>query len=274
MSDEESVTPPEGPPPEPPSPPEPVYPATDAAASDSSAQLPTDRPAEVPPGWQAPTPGVGATPSTVPPAPAWPPPHGAPGPGWITPPDVQPRATWGEEIKPKGMPAWGKVLIIVGAVLMLFVIVTAVGCYSCVRSCQKAVETIQEGSYTISHGGETHWIWRGDPQPRDTAPPDTAKDSETLAGGRRIKAALEAYRSRTGHYPQLSGMGTAETPGTGPAVTELRDVLGKDVDPWPTNPWTGRPMAEEPHRGDYIYVLWDDGTYTLRLFLSSGERDL
>jgi hypothetical protein len=273
MSDEQSVTPPDGPPPEPPSPPEPIYPATDGAEA-SSAQPSTDRPGEVPTGWQAPTAGAAATPPAAQPGPAWGPGQGTPGPGWITTPAAQPQATWGGETESRGMPTWGKVLIIVGAVLLVFVIVTAIGCYSCARSCQKAVETIKEGSYTISHDGETRWIWRGDPQPRDTAPPDAGKDAEALAGGRRIKAALEAYRQRTGNYPQIDGMGTSETTGTGPAVTELRDVLGEDVDPWPTNPWTGRPMAEEPHRGDYIYVLWNDGTYTLRVFLSSGTRDL
>jgi len=33
-------------------------------------------------------------------------------------------------------------------------------------------------------------------------------------------------------------------------------------------------MKATPHRGNYLYVLWDDGTYTLRVFTSEGEKDL
>jgi hypothetical protein len=252
MSDESFVTPPEGSPPEPPSAPPPAYQSSDAAG-------PMPPPRQPDPAWTQP-------------------PQGAAGPAWITPP-AQPRATWAGDTAPQGMPTWAKALVIVGVVVLILAIVMAWGCYSCARGCQKVVETIREGTYTISHDGETRWLWQGDPQPRDTAPPDATMDAEVTAGAERIKAAVEDYRSATGVYPDDGSTDDETNATTSPrGIVDAAASLEERLRPymaasWPTNPWTGQPMADSPHRGDYVYVLWDDGTYTLRVFLSTGEKD-
>jgi hypothetical protein len=232
MTDEPIVTPPDGTPPEPPVPPEPLAPPHPTFSGQQ---------------WSR------------------------PGPGWIAPPQASGSGHGGPVRPPhQGTPAWVKVLIVVGAILLIMAIGMAWGCYSCVRGCQQAVEMVKEGSYTISHDGETRWIWQGRPQPRDTAPPDAARDAATLAAGARIKDGIEAYRQSTGAYPDPE----SATPSAAAGRSPLGTMLAPYVTPWPTNPWTRRPMTNDPHRGDFVYVLWQDGTYTLRVFLSSGERDL
>jgi len=263
MTDEPIVSPPDDPPPEPPTPPQPAYPGSSPGDTPTgfpvqSSPSPANR--QPGPGFQ-PGPGWQQQPGMAPTSPAWGPPQGsARGPGWS-----------GQQPPRKGGKTWKWVLLGIGAVLLLVAIVGAVGCYACVRGVQKAADEIREGSYTISHNGETRWVWKGGAQPRDTAPPDAAKDAETLAGAKRIKAAIEAYRRSTGSYPYTGASAVASA---APGDRSLQTMLTPVVDPWPTNPWTDRPMTDDPHRGDFLYVLWDDGTYTLRVFLSTGEQDL
>lgn len=219
------------------------------------------------PGWDPPTP---PTPTPPTPPPPTPPPAYQPQYPTLPAPDGQ-RGRYGPAYggyQPPKKSNTNKVLLIIGIVLLVFVILVGLSCVGCARGCQRVVEEVKKNSYRISHGGETRWIWQGQPQPRDTAPPDAQKDAETRAGAQRIKRAITAYQGEYGEYPSETEVDS------GGDNTQSPNPFSRFVTTWPVNPWTNRKMDDSPHRGDFIYVLWNDGTYTLRVFLSSGEQDL
>ena len=40
-----------------------------------------------------------------------------------------------------------------------------------------------------------------------------------------------------------------------------RKALARFMDVWPTNPWTGQPMAKGTLRGDFTYTCLDNGRH-------------
>jgi hypothetical protein len=82
---------------------------------------------------------------------------------------------------------------------------------------------------------------------------DVAKDAAVKAQLMMIKTGIDAQIATTGAAPADASQAT----------------LGGFVDPWPTNPFTDKPMQEGEAPGDYTYS--PAGTsYTLSVNLSDG----
>ena len=92
---------------------------------------------------------------------------------------------------------------------------------------------------------------------------DKAKDAATKGGVHNIEIGIGSYGIDHGDtYPASVA---------GPAA--LVDSNGSSyVDNWPTNPWTGAPMKDDPsNRGDYTYTQVTVNSFTLVGHLSGNK---
>ncbi len=83
---------------------------------------------------------------------------------------------------------------------------------------------------------------------------DVAKDAAVKAQLMMIKTGIEAQIATTGTAP----------------ATASQASLGGLVSPWPTNPFSGKPMQEGEAPGDYTYNPGAGASYTLAVHLSDG----
>jgi hypothetical protein len=83
---------------------------------------------------------------------------------------------------------------------------------------------------------------------------DVAKDAAVKAQLMMIKTGIEAQIATTGAVPADASQAT----------------LGGIVNPWPTNPFTDKPMQEGDAAGDYTYTPGGGTSYTLLVHLSDG----
>lgn len=83
---------------------------------------------------------------------------------------------------------------------------------------------------------------------------DVAKDAAVKAQLMMIKTGIEAQIAATGAAPADASQAT----------------LGVVVSPWPTNPFTDKPMRQGDAAGDYTYTPGGGTSYTLLVHLSDG----
>jgi hypothetical protein len=108
---------------------------------------------------------------------------------------------------------------------------------------------------------------RGGPSAWRPANALTEKQSARLAvvedGIHSIQAGVETYAAdHAGRYPSAAD------------VSQTGAVGRRYVGSWPTNPYTGRPMGQGSHPGDFVYTVAPDGTdYRLVAHLWTGEGD-
>lgn len=84
---------------------------------------------------------------------------------------------------------------------------------------------------------------------------DVAKDAAVKAQLMSIKTGIQAY---------------VATNNTAPAQA-TQSTLGAFVSPWPTNPFTNKPMQPGKGAGDYVYAPGAGTAYTLSVNLSDGS---
>jgi hypothetical protein len=84
---------------------------------------------------------------------------------------------------------------------------------------------------------------------------DVAKDAAVKAQLMSIKTGIQAYIASSGSVPGDASQAT----------------LGGFVSPWPTNPFSGAPMAPGTAAGDYVYTPGSGTAYTLAVNLSDGS---
>ncbi len=85
---------------------------------------------------------------------------------------------------------------------------------------------------------------------------DVAKDAAVKAQLLMIKTGIQAY------------IATSSTP---PADAS-QATLGNFVSPWPTNPFSNKPMKPGGGAGDYVYAPGAGAAYTLSVNLSDGTQ--
>jgi hypothetical protein len=83
---------------------------------------------------------------------------------------------------------------------------------------------------------------------------DVAKDAAVKAQLMMIKTGIEAQIATSGAAPADASQAT----------------LGGFVNPWPTNPFTEKPMQPGDAAGDYTYTPGGGASYTLVVHLSDG----
>jgi hypothetical protein len=155
------------------------------------------------------------------------------------------------------------VLIVVLAVIGLFFALVFVGCYSACNGCQKVITTMSKDAWHSEGWGWSNGVGpssQGDSllyappaRPEDKAPADLVKDKAAKEGLRRIYEGLQAYHQQAGGYPSDLAPG---------------GEVSRYVDPWPVNPWSGLPMQDSLHRGDYSYSAYSDEGVDLIVHLS------
>jgi uncharacterized lipoprotein len=83
---------------------------------------------------------------------------------------------------------------------------------------------------------------------------DQAKDAAVKVQLMMIKTGVAASVATSGSVPADASQAT----------------LGGFVDPWPTNPFTQKPMVAGDSPGDYVYTPGSGTSYTLAVHLSDG----
>ena len=231
-------------------------------------------PGASPPG--PPPPGSPAPPG--PPPPSTPPQPGPPPPGTPAPPAPPPPSTpqFGQApfvqqgygpyggFPPPGQYAyvprqkendWRTAVIVILSVILLIIVIgfascarACVGCGLAVRNAAKNSVAMNTWGWSEGEGpasrGTTHYLGVK-AEPRDTAPHDAASDAQLKENLRAIYAGLQSYHADHDSYPS--------------GFDPLDGVLARYVSPWPSNPWTGGPMVEGSHRGDYRHSSWQSG---------------
>lgn len=84
---------------------------------------------------------------------------------------------------------------------------------------------------------------------------DVARDAAAKTQVLMIKTGIEAHIATTGSAP----------------ADVSQSSLGGFVDPWPTNPFTERPMQPGEETGDYVYKPGAGTSYSLSVRLSDGS---
>ena len=84
---------------------------------------------------------------------------------------------------------------------------------------------------------------------------DKAKNVAAKSEIMMVKTGIAAYAATSGAVPP----------------TATQDVLGSFVAPWPSNPWTGAPMAAGKQPGDIVYAPGAGTDYTLGVVLADGS---
>ncbi|HMK91905.1 MAG TPA: hypothetical protein VK576_02805 [Thermoleophilia bacterium] len=246
---------------------------------------PTPAPSPPPPGQQPPPhqgyppqpPGQSAPSSYPPPGPpppyqGYPPPPGQPPPYQGYPPPPPGYAgypPYGQPDELRRVKNQRTVLLVILAVIGLIVLSTFAACAQACVGCGRTIHTIQANSWTIKRWGwqdgsgphdltsESAWA-NGGLESRDKLPYDPAKDAQLKDGLRAIHDGLERYQNdHQGKNPDAFG--------------DLSGVLSGYVSPWPTNPWTGEPMREGEHRGDYQYQAYGNDQPELWVNLSASR---
>ena len=92
---------------------------------------------------------------------------------------------------------------------------------------------------------------------------DKANDSSVKEGIHRLQVGIQSYAVDNGDiYPQ-------------PEDVTPEGAVGRYVDRWPTNPWSGEPMRPGAEPGDYRYTVIDEGFgatgFSLEGYLHDGE---
>jgi type II secretory pathway pseudopilin PulG len=91
---------------------------------------------------------------------------------------------------------------------------------------------------------------------------DRANDSAVKEGVHSIQVGIQSYAvDNNDTYPD-------------PGEVSPEGAVGRYVDSWPLNPWTGEPMRNTAARGDFTYTLDGDGMfvdYSLSGNLSDGS---